>query len=201
MALPTTPARYANQNPVERSIDNYATLDKPTQGDLNGIKAVAQVERGLDIYRAAAKNMSIDALEDERHQSSLLSSHMSAEGDPRPHNLCHAHAVISGAHQYAAELRAVAAWLKLRIDDPDNGCWLPENTAAKAQMPERLRNAIPHSRIHRYNYYFWLNREINPQMTGTQDKLRQRLNMVSLRLQAGSQPSYVMNKKGVGLPA
>ena len=38
-------------------------------------------------------------------------------------------------------------------------------------------------------------------MTGTQDKLRQRLNMVSLRLQAGSQPPYVMNKKGVGLPA
>ena len=68
-------------------IDNYATLDKPTQGDLNGIKAVAQVERGLDIYRAATKNMSIDALEDERHQSSLLSSHMSAEGDPRPHDL------------------------------------------------------------------------------------------------------------------
>ena len=32
-------------------------------------------------------------------------------------------------------------------------------------------NAVPHSRIHHHNYYFWLNRVINPVATKTQAKL------------------------------
>ena len=88
----------------------------------------------------------------------------------------------------------------MRIDEPENGCWLPKNTAAKMQMPRRLSNAVPHSRIHRYNYYFWLNQLINPSTTDTKEKLRSALKMIAARLQNGKQPTYVMNKKEVGLP-
>lgn len=200
MALPRTPKKFADKNSVERAIDRYANLEKPTLGDLTNVKTVAQIERGLDKYRAAAMNMTVDELEDERHQSSLLAHFMRAAGAPKPHPRCQAHAIVSGAHQYAAELRAVIAWLKLRIDDPDNGCWLPENTAAKAHMPKGLREAVPHSRIHRYNYYFWLNTLIEPSITSTQGKLRDTLRMVAQRLQGGSQPKYVMNRNGVGTP-
>lgn len=201
MAFPRSPKKYADKDPVERSIDAYAALDKPTQGDLHRVKTVAQIQRGLDQYRAAAKNMTLDELEDEKHRSSLLAHFMMAEGEPRPHPKCHAHAIVSGAHNQAAELRATIAWLRMRIDDPGNGCWLPENTAAKAHMPAHLKSAVPHSRIHRHNYYFWLAQVINLRRTDTQDALRQALKMVAARLQAGSQPVYVMNKKGEGLPA
>lgn len=201
MALPRVPKKYADKDKVERVIDQFATLESPSQGDLNYVKVIAQVERGLDKYRAAAMNMSVDELEDEKHQSDLLAHFMGASGNPRPHSKCHAHAVISGAHKYAAELRAILAWLRMRIDDPDNGCWLPENTAAKPHMPAYLQSAVPHSRIHRYNYYFWLGTLIDPAITSTQDKLRQTLKMVAMRLQSGSQPDYVMKKKGVGTPA
>jgi hypothetical protein len=201
MALPRTPTKYSDKDRVERSIDAYAAKEKPTIGDLNTVKVIAQVEIGLDKYRAAAMNMTIDELEDERHQSKVLSDFMAATGNPRPHRLCHAHAIVSGAHKYAAELRATMAWLRLRIDDPDNGCWLPQNTAAKAHMPRHLRNAVPHSRIHRYNYYFWLNRQINPVVTDTQRKMRDALRLIETRLQAGTQPVYVMKKKGERLPA
>src|SRR5690554_7426113 len=92
-------------------------------------------------------NMSIEELEDEDHQSSLLAHFLTISGDPKPHSKCHAHAIVSGAHRYAAELRAVLAWLKLRIDDPANGCWLPENTAAKAQDRKSTRLNSSHVRI------------------------------------------------------
>lgn len=201
MAIPTSPKKYADKDHVERTIDRYASLERPTKGDLNYVKVIAQVERGVDQYRAAAKNMTIDELEDERHQSSLLAHFMAASGNPKPHSKCHAHAIVSGAHKYAAELRAIIAWLQMRIDDPDNGCWLPENTVAKAHMPKHLKHAVPHSRIHRYNYYFWLNSLIDPQITGTPKQLRQTLKSVAMQLQSGNHPKYVMNKKGLGLPA
>lgn len=200
MALLKIDKKAYEKDRVDLVIDQFAKLDKPTKSDLNRVKVIAQVEQGLDKYRAAAPNMNDDALAEESHQSKLLAHFMSVSGDPKPHPKCHAHAVISGAHKYAAELRAILAWLKLRIDDPDNGCWLPENTAAKPLMPRRLQNAVPHSRIHRYNYYFWLNTLIDPAITSTQAELRRTLNMVATRLQAGSQPQYVMNKKGEGLP-
>jgi hypothetical protein len=200
MALPRNDKKPYQKDRLDLAIDRFARLEKPTRSDLNLVKVTAQVERGLDKYRAAAMNMSIEELEDEDHQSSLLAHFLTMSGDPKPHSKCHAHAIVSGAHRYAAELRAVLAWLKLRIDDPDNGCWLPENTAAKAQMPARLRNAVPHSRIHRFNYYFWLNTLIDPAITSSQADLRRTLTMISTRLQSGSQPKYVMNRKGEGLP-
>ena len=186
---------------VEISIDQYAALENPTQGHLNYVKVVAQVEQQLDVYRMRGNKFDEETLQAEEHQSKVLGAFMAATGDPRPNEHCHAHAIVSGAHKDAAELRATIAWLKLRIDDPHNGCWLPRDTAAKVKMPERLRNAIPHSRIHRYNYYFWLNRVINPVATETKEKLIEALNMVEMRLQKGKTPPYVMNKKGEGLPA
>lgn len=201
MPVPPTNTPYAFKDKVEISVEQYATLENPSQGDLNYVKVISQVEQQLDAYRKRGNKLDEEILEEEEHQSKILGAFMAASGDPRPNKHCHAHAIVSGAHKDAAELRATIAWLKLRIDDPHNGCWLPRNTAAKDYMPGRLRNAVPHSRIHRYNYYFWLNRIINPVATQTQDKLVETLNMVELRLQSGKQPRYVMNKKGEGLPA
>jgi len=201
MPVPNTPKPFAFKDKVEQSIDAFASNTKPSVMDLNRVKVVSQVELMLDKYREEAGKMSLDNLEDEKHESTVLAAFMTATGDPRPHDLCHAHAIVSGAHKDAAELRAMLAWLKVRIDDPNNGCWLPRNTAAKTQMPPRLRDAVPHSRIHRYNYYFWLNRLINPVATTNQDDLVKALGMIELRLQNGSQPAFVMNRKGEGLPA
>ncbi|PUA27926.1 MAG: hypothetical protein B0W54_15550 [Cellvibrio sp. 79] len=200
MAFPRTEKKLYEKDRVDLAIDDFAKIEKPKKSDLNRVKVMAQIEQGIDKYRAAASKMSIDELEGEAHQSTILAHFMEVNGDIKPHSKCHAHAIVSGAHRYAAELRAILAWLKLRIDDPDNGCWLPENTAAKLHMPKHLQNAVPHSRIHRYNYYFWLNSLIDVVTTPTQQDLRRALNMVAARLQSGSQPKYVMNKKGEGLP-
>ena len=66
-------------------------------------------------------------------------------------------------------------------------------------MPQRLRNAVPHSRIHRFNYYFWLGSLINLTKTPTADDLKYTLKTVGWQVQAGAQPDYVMLKKGEGI--
>ena len=201
MTIPANETSYALKSKLDRAIDDFVAKDNPTTKDLEAVVVVAQVEAGLEAYRAKASSMTILELQNENHVSSKLAEHLRQSGDPRPNEYCHAHAIISGSHPQAVRLRATMAWLRMRIDDPYNGCWLPRNTAAKVHMPDRLRNAVPHSRIHRFNYYFWLSGRINLQRTPTFQRLSQELKLVEKLLQEHTFPPFVMAKKGEGLPA
>ena len=111
--------------------------------------------------------------------------------------LCQTHAMVSGGHAEAAVLRLIMAWHKVRIDDPINGCWLPRNTAALSGMPTRLRNAVPHSRIHRYNYYQWLiNQELTDERTATKEDLYRALTQIAFKLQTSQFDPAIMKPKG-----
>jgi hypothetical protein len=154
-----------------------------------------QVEQGLIdmlVYTMSGQSMSRSALEKECHDSSKLGERMAVVNDGKPHKLCHAHAIISGGHPKAVTLRAIMAKFGVRIDDPVNGCWLPENTAALKEMPSRLQSAVPHSRIHRNNYYFWLGSYVKMSITKDTSYLRFQLGMVETALQSGNFPPYVM---------
>src|SRR5690554_1075101 len=97
MALPRNDKKPYQKDRLDLAIDRFARLEKPTRSDLNLVKVTAQVERGLDKYRAAAMNMSIEELEDEDHQSSLLAHFLTISGDPKriqnvmPMRLCPEH--------------------------------------------------------------------------------------------------------------
>lgn len=201
MAIPRTAKPYALKDKAERIVDDFAALENPTQADVNRVKTSAQVAFGIEQYRSGGKDLDTMELEAEQHNSARLAQHLNEACDPRPNKYCHAHAIVAGKHPEAMKLRAVLAWLKMRIDDPHNGCWLPCNTAAKTHMPARLRNAVPHSRIHRFNYYFWLNTRISLGSAPNFDSLVATLNLVEKALQSSAFPNYVMNRKGVGLPA
>lgn len=198
MSIPEQPTAYYLKDNLDNTIESFAKLETPTESDLARVGVAASVQAGIDQYRAAAANMSLDQLEDEKHDSDRLARHLMAETGctSRPQR-CHAHAIVSGGHKEAAKLRAVLAWLKLRIDDPDNGCWLPENTAA---TPHPLfKNAIPHSRIHRYNYYRWLQTIITLQNMKKQERLRAALRLIARQLQDRTFPPDVMLPKGKGV--
>lgn len=180
------------KNRVDRAIDEFASLEKPTISDLNKVGVSEQVQLGIEQYRARGREMLPEDLEAETHNSTLLGQFMELEGDPRPHQLCDAHAIVSGGHTLAARTRAVLAWFQRRIDDPVNGCWLPRNTAAKSQMPKGLKNAVPHSRIHRKKYYRWLNRVLSLTVIKNDAMLVQTLKMIETKLQHGSFPPEIM---------
>lgn len=92
----------------------------------------------------------------EGHSSKLLGEFMRAMLMPRPGARWEAHHIISGKHPEAEDSRTVLAssLLKLRIDDPANGCWMPKMKADA--RPTRFPNAIGHNRIHRERYYNWI---------------------------------------------
>jgi hypothetical protein len=184
---------YVFQTSLERKIysliDNEAEL---TEAVLNDVYITAQVEEGVARYRAEAAGMSLLEVKDEEHSSGNLGCNMAKMGDPRPHELCDAHAIVSGGHSKAAPLRLILAKHRRRIDDPVNGCWLPHNTAAISHMPERLKNAVPHSRIHRHHYYGWLRSVLRSNRIKNQADLDKLLVGVSFRLQTGTLPQEVM---------
>lgn len=186
MAIPADTLKVYEMNRVDRAIEVFANIENPTISDLNAVKTQADIECGIEQYRVGALAMTELQRLDEKHSSTKLAEFMEAQHDPRPHSECHCHAIISGGHSEAAVLRAVMAWLSMRIDDPRNGCWLPRNTAARSKMPRWLRNAIPHSRIHRKTYYRWLEDNISFTLTPTLTDLIQKLRMIRTRLQQGN---------------
>lgn len=139
--------------------------------------------------------MSEEDLLTEGHNSALLGFHLEQSGSARPPR-CHAHAIVAGKHPQAAQLRVIMAVVKIRIDDSDNGCWLPENTDATPHPS--FPSAPPHSRIHRSNYFFWLFSRLGS--LRNESLFRTNLQTVVNLLQQGKLPSYVMHPKGVGLP-
>ena len=53
--------------------------------------------------------MSVSELVAEPHDSARLARNLRASGDPRPHSLCDAHAIIARGYEMAAMLRLILA--------------------------------------------------------------------------------------------
>lgn len=181
---------------VERLLADFAKKDKPTIADFAAVGNLGVMYDKLDQYRIQAMQMSTRQLESERHKSYRLADHMRRSGDPRPSSRTDCHAIVSGGMQRAIQIRALMAWLKVRIDDPVNGCWLPRDWADRPHMPNHLRSAVPHKRIHHMRYYAWLNRLIDPTMIKTTGQLINRLRMTRSFLQSGAVPPGVMPQTG-----
>ena len=199
MPIPPETLKAYEKTQVDLAIEEFASLEDPTMSDLNRVRVQADIKCQLDEYRFNALNMTEKQRLEESHSSSDLAERMTASADPRPASAehCHCHAIISGGHGEAAVVRAVMAWCMMRIDDPRNGCWLPSNTAAKAFMPRWLKNAIPHSRIHRKTYYRWLEREISFTLTQNIGQLTDTLRIIRMRLQSGRIPPEILVDMGM----
>jgi hypothetical protein len=112
----------------------------------------------LSQYRADAANMTPLDIIREKHDSKTLGNYLRVDGHPRPAARWDAHHIISGDHPDAAQSRTILAEILMRIDDPDNGCWMPK-TKADAR-PSIYPNAIGHNRIHRERYYHWIDNNL-----------------------------------------
>ncbi len=196
MPIPEKVTLYHEKNLLDRVIDNVASQENAlSASDLNRVSVAAQIQQGIDNYRLKAQSMTEDELTSEAHNSSLLGWHLEQSGKKRPPR-CHAHAIVAGKHANAARLRLIMAVLKIRIDDTDNGCWLPENTAATPHPA--FPSAPPHSRIHRYNYFSWLVSRLGS--LRNEGLFRTNLQIIADLLQQGKLPPHVMQPKGVSAP-
>lgn len=135
-------------------------------------------------YKLDALSMGTNELKCEKHRSERLGRFMEQEGIKKPAPGFEAHAIVSGKDQRANVLRLQMALRKIRIDDTDNGCWLPKSTAEAVGSP--YPKAIPHRRIHNQRYYSWLtNLEMRVSSAMTPLEFKRRLRLVRTKLQHG----------------
>ncbi len=203
---PVRDVPYALQTSLDRAIGTYKdrlVKNKKLKEDPDKWKKFVQLERGklgvvasiqagLEKYRRDARKKEVDELEDEKHSSQRLGDHMRAEGFGRPSPYWHAHAIVAGGDTRAWQLRAILAECSIGIDDAHNGCWLPSRTKYIGQQP--YPKAVPHSRIHRHNYFAWL----NIRFAGVFDEktARHRLLMTRKDLLHATFPKEMMLPKG-----
>lgn len=181
---------------VERILVSFSKIKKPTIADFMAYRTKLQLGDYLDRYRAKAQEMSDADLKNEKHNSRRLATHMRRAGDPRPSKRAACHHMISGGHNDAFLMRLVMVSMEMRIDDPHNGCWLPTDWDDRPHMPNYLRNAVPHRRIHSDNYYRWLAGRINMATVKTPEQLIHALRFARRLLQSGAVPPNVMPRTG-----
>ena len=115
----------------------------------------------VQAYIASGTQMSSPDLLREKHSSAVLGKHLRWAGIERPGANWEAHHIVSGDHREASVSRSYLADvdIKIRIDDPDNGSWMPK-TKADAR-PTIYPDAIGHNRIHRQRYYDWIQNSLS----------------------------------------
>lgn len=144
----------------------------------------AKMNAFMGQFRIDGRHMTYEGLLQEKHCSTTLGKFLRADGHPRPGARWEAHHIVSGKHPEALLARTTLAddGIKIRIDDPDNGCWLPK-TKADAR-PTIYPNAIGHNRIHRDLYYHWLNNSLA--LMSTEGQVKAFLNTVRAQLLQGN---------------
>lgn len=201
--LPEQNVAYALQKPVDQAITRLKTgakvpsktksqLKSYIKLELGYIRTLSDIQKKLEAYRVQSKRMTDEERVSEQHDSMRLGIHMRASGLPKPHPRWEAHAIVSGAHNEADLLRAILALTEIRIDDPDNGAWLPKSE--RDRFGTIFPNAVVHGRTHRFHYYNWLEEILNTDML--ESEVRKQLKNIRFKLQTSTFPIFVMNKKG-----
>jgi A nuclease family of the HNH/ENDO VII superfamily with conserved AHH len=158
----------------------------------------AKIDAKLAQYRTDSSSKDAFHLAAEEHSSKRLGDFMRAIGLVRPGANWEAHHLISGSYKEAMGARAILAdeEIKMGIDDPDNGCWMPKTK--KDARPTIYPNAIPHSRIHREKYYNWIfnllfNAESALQAGAILKTVRMQLLQGNINLKTAVPPTHPLN--------
>lgn len=157
----------------------------------------------MQIYRAKGRlatqgtNIEIaekqkQLLEETHHPTEILEKYMRAVPIPKPSNNHSAHHITPGIGKtkdaYRARMRIHR--FGIRINDPDNGVWLPRSTKYTPHwsMPE----AKGHNQYHTHGYESWLLRRL--QTKSSEEFIRQELRFIGQALQENNIPPEARKK-------
>lgn len=157
------------------------------------ISIMAQIQIRLQEYQAKGRNMTVrDMLLEAHHPTGPLASYMRAAGRPQPSNRHSPHHVVQGKGRtpQSADVRLLMHMCGIRINDPDNGVWLPKTKADKGHWS--MPKAPAHAEIHTHNYETW----VTALTRGMETERTFRAQLVRIRtiLRDGRQPAKVTSK-------
>lgn len=145
------------------------------------MRSTIQALSVLSEYYADAKKMCIQDLLKEEHKPRRLSRFVKATGIEKPLNTA-THAIVSGTHPGAEAARKILAKFNIRIDDPDNGVFLPRNY--KCTPHPEMPDASNHAEIHTREYYLNVTTILNKVTSNLECRIALRL--IAKKLQAGT---------------
>ncbi|WP_074903808.1 AHH domain-containing protein [Microbulbifer thermotolerans] len=163
------------------------------------IAVFAQIQSGLENYQAWGRKQAeedpLELLNEKHHPTKVLAQNMIADGRPKPSNRHSPHHIVQGKgrHPRTTDTRLNLHLYGIRINDPDNGVWLPRTKFDKGHWS--MPDAPAHSEIHTFNYETWINFLIGP----IEGELAIRSALIRIRslLRDGRQPSKITEKKDV----
>ena len=161
------------------------------------IRNLASIQLKLAEYQTSGNEIAeIDPealLEEKHHPTKVLARNMTADANPRPSSRHSAHHIVAGKgiHPRTADIRLVIHFAGIRINDPDNGVWLPIGKSDKGHWA--MPSAPAHSEIHTFNYETWVNYLLGP--LDSEVTIRSALNRIRSLLRDGQQPPQVTMKK------
>lgn len=160
------------------------------------IQVQARLERYRNTYkaldhhgRADRKQMRQAMSAEKHHPTTVLAAFMRADGRAQPSPNFTAHHLVPGVGrtERAAMARVNLHFYNVRINDPDNGVWLPRSKNDKGHWA--MPNAPAHAEIHTYNYEMWV--AANVADVSDEVMLRARLLRLRCLLRDGKQPDKV----------
>jgi hypothetical protein len=158
------------------------------------IKTLAQIQQRLAEYRKKAEAMTRKEFREVKHHPTRkLGINLRASGRPQPSLNHTAHHVVlgKGRTQGMADARLLMYLYKIRINDPDNGTWLPRYKKDKGHWS--MPNAPAHSEIHGHNYEIWVTALTQTAMN--EQAFRAALLRIRCMLRDGRQPPQVTQPK------
>ncbi len=145
---------------------------------------MATLQERLDVYRENAKSMTKNEKEKDAlksNTSSILGDHLIAAGKFKPNIYWQAHHIICAKHASHAFSRSIlfSDRLGYGINDPDNGCWLPQKH--KYALSTHRPKAVGHAYIHTKRYATFVAAMIAP--VKTRLELQGKLKIIEVKLQ------------------
>lgn len=121
--------------------------------EMSRLAAMTDLQMKLDKYRQESKSKKPLALAleaDRSDNSSKLGNHLTAVGEFKQNSHWQAHHIVCAKHKSHAQARIALFMIGIGINDPHNGCWLPQKH--KHAKGTKYPNAVGHAYIHTNDY-------------------------------------------------
>lgn len=196
---------YAKQDELNNASDNVREqrakeleeIKRMLDSQRMNAECMASVQAGLDAYREFGRQATIgnrsefDAkqailLAEEHHPTERLQENMLANLDPKPGPNHTAHHIVpgKGKTRFANLARVHMHSYAIRINDPDNGVWLP--TYKKHTPSWAMPESKGHLEYHTEKYEEWLSMKIR--MKRSEVFIRTELTTVGKMLRTNTLP-------------
>lgn len=184
------PLNETEEQRLARENDLSTTL-RHLKHERRHISILAKIQTRLQAYQAKGRTMDVDdMLIEKHHPTSKLAKNLRAACRPAPSYKRHSpHHIVQGKGKTPqnADARLLMHECGIRINDPDNGVWMPRTKADKGYWT--CPNQPAHSEIHTYNYERWVSIEtLGMETEGT---FRAKLTKIRILLRDGKQPRKV----------